>query len=692
MNAIRVRHTSCFLMLSALTAPAFLLGCASTGTPGAIPDGRWALDRTELNPSAARLDVNTAEHLAFAHALLQRTKEVTAPRTAANTLVPYNEMMMHIEAVASECSLFANVHPDAAVRAAAEAGEQAAGSFLTEITLDRDLYQAFAEMDVARENKATQFLVFKVLRDFRRAGIDLSRAEQARAKILNKEIVALGQDLLRNISADNREIVLDSVGNLAGLPKDFIANHQPGPDGKVHVNVTYPDYNPFMAYAQDADARLALYKEFKNRGYPKNMPVLDNLIARRSELATLLGYANWADYITEDKMIGSAANAQAFIDRIAEVVRPALEHDRKIMLAAKSVDVPGATDIGEWEQIYYEERVRAEQYGVDSQELREYFDFNDVRAGLFTLTERMFGIEYRAVEGLTLWHPSVTAWDVYDGGKQLGRFYLDLHPRPHKYSHAACFGFREGIEGKRLPQAVLVCNFPDPSKSADGRALMDHKKEVITFFHEFGHLLHAIFAGHRQWMGNSGINTEWDFVEAPSQMLEEWCWDAPTLQMFAKHVDTGEPIPTDLVARMNKAAHLGKPSWVAHQMLYASLSLGYYTADPATLDTTKKLVELQAKYSPHPYEPDTHFQCSFGHLNHYSAIYYTYMWSMVIGKDLFSRFEEDGLLNEATAREYRRCILDPGGSAPAAELVESFLGRPYSFDAYQEWLSQNVGG
>lgn len=692
MNALSRRFAASLVMCGVVIAPLLLCGCASTGPTVAPQEGPWALDRTELNPSAARLDVNTAKHLAYARSLLKRIKEVSGPRTMVNTLEPYNEMMMHVEAVASESSLFANVHPDASVRSTAEAGEQAANRFLTEIKLDRDLYQAFAELDVGREDAATQYLIFKVLRDFRRAGIDLSPSERERAKALNDEILSLGQDLLRNIKASRREIVLDSVGDLAGLPQDYVANHPPGPDGKIRINTTYPDYNPFMTYAENADARLALYKEFKNRGYPENLEVIDNLIARRHELATLLGYADWADYITEDKMIGSAANAQAFIDRIHEVVQPALAHDREILLAAKRVDVPGATEIGEWEQTFYEERVKADQYDVDSQRIREYFDFEDVQHGLFKLTQRMFGVEYRRVEGLELWHPDVTAWDVYEGRRRIGRFYLDLHPRENKYSHAACFGFREGVAGKRLPQAVLVCNFPDPSKSGDGKALMDHKKEVVTFFHEFGHLLHAIFAGHRKWMGNSGINTEWDFVEAPSQMLEEWCWDAPTLQMFAMHHETRAPIPTDVVDRLNKAAHIGKPSWVAHQMLYASVSLNYYTADPATLDTTEKLIALQEKYSPHPYVPDTHFQCSFGHLNHYSAIYYTYMWSMVIGKDLFSRFEREGLLNERTARDYRACILEPGGSAPAAELVECFLGRPYSFEAYRAWLNQSVGG
>ena len=216
---------------------------------------------------------------------------------------------------------------------------------------------------------------------------------------------------------------------------------------------------------------------------------------------------------------------------------------------------------------------------------------------------------------------------------------------------------------------------------------MEHS-EVVTFFHEFGHLLHTIFAGHRRWIGNSGITTEWDFVEAPSQMLEEWCYNLDALRLFAKHYQTGEPIPAELVEKLRRASEFGKGLYARHQMFYASVSLNYYNRDAQGLDTTKLLVDLQERYSPFDYVPNTHFQCSFGHLDGYSAIYYTYMWSKVIAKDLFSRFEREGVLNTKTARQYRQAILDPGGSKKAAELVVDFLGRPYSFDAFSDWLDR----
>jgi thimet oligopeptidase len=277
-------------------------------------------------------------------------------------------------------------------------------------------------------------------------------------------------------------------------------------------------------------------------------------------------------------------------------------------------------------------------------------------------------------------------YDVYQSGAKLGRIYLDLHPRENKYKHAAQFTLRAGVTGKQLPEGVLVCNFPDPG-SSKGPALMDHD-EVVTMFHEFGHLMHHILGGRQRWIYFSGVATEQDFVEAPSQMLEEWAWDPTTLALFAHHVESHATIPAELVKRMRAASEFGKGTQARHQMFYAAMSLRYHEADPAHLDLLATLGELQKRYSMFAYVDGTHLYDSFGHLNGYSAVYYTYMWSLVIAKDLLSEFQRHGLLDEATAHRYRDAVLVPGGSKDAADLVKDFLGRPYSFDAYQRWLDQ----
>jgi thimet oligopeptidase len=296
----------------------------------------------------------------------------------------------------------------------------------------------------------------------------------------------------------------------------------------------------------------------------------------------------------------------------------------------------------------------------------------------------MFGIEYRRLSDAPVWHSDVSAWEVVEQDRTLGRFFLDLFPREGKYKHAAQFTLASGVREGALPEGALVCNFHRPGAEP---ALLD-PGEVVTFFHEFGHLLHHLFGGNTPWAGLSGVRTEWDFVEAPSQMLEEWCWDASVLRRFARHVETGAPIPADLVERMRAADEFGKGLRVRQQMFYAATSLRLHDRDPHGIDTTALGAEMQERYTPFRHVPDTYFQESFGHLEGYSAIYYTYMWSLVIAKDLFGVFRREGLLNPAAAARYRCAILEPGGGAPAAKLVECFLGRPASFDAFAEWLNK----
>jgi len=258
-----------------------------------------------------------------------------------------------------------------------------------------------------------------------------------------------------------------------------------------------------------------------------------------------------------------------------------------------------------------------------------------------------------------------------------------MFPREGKYRHFAQFTLVSGQAGKRLPEGVLVCNFP--RSGPGGPALLDHG-EVRTFLHELGHLLHHVLGGRTRWAAHSGVATEWDFVEAPSQLLEEWAWDAGVLRGFARHVETGEPIPEDLVARMRAADACGKGLLVRQQMFYAAVSLELHRRDPLGLDTTALVAELQARYTPFPHVPGTAFQAGFGHLDGYSAVYYTYMWSLAIAKDLVQPFRQAGLMDPEVARRYRRAVLEPGGSKPAAELVSGFLGRPFAFDAFAAWL------
>ncbi len=640
-----------------------------------------------LNAPAA-LSKRSDEMLAKARRTLARIVKTKGRRTVENTLRPFNDLSNLVSQVALQNQLLFNVHTLPAVRDAANKAYLAADSLSTEISLNRPLYDAFAALDVSRADAETRYAVTKILRDFRRAGVDRDEATRARVKALNDEIAAIGSAFDRNINEDVRSIQLDGTEELDGLPADFIARHAPK-DGKVTLTTAYPDTYPVLQYARRADVRRRLQREFLDRGYPKNLEVLARLLEKRDELARLLGYDRYAAYVTEDKMVGSAKAAGAFIEKVATAARARVRADYDVLLERKREDAPGATSLDPWDASYYTERVRAERFAFDSQEIRPFLQFEKVRDGLFDVTGRLFGLRYRKVRGVPVWHASVEVYDVYQGATRLGRFYLDLHPRDGKYSHAAEFPLVIGLRGTQLPQAALVCNFPDPRASA-GPALMEHA-EVETFFHEFGHLLHAILSGRIRWVKTSMDGIEWDFVEAPSQMLEEWARRYESLRRFAAHHATGEPIPEELVERMDRAHRVARGLWTSRQDYLAALSLAYYDRDPTGLDTTALAKELNTRYYPVPWYDGTHFQCNFGHLNGYSAIYYTYLWSLVIAKDLFSEFARGrSSLDPRMARRYRKAILEAASVRPAGDMIRAFLGRERRFDAFESWLMEGA--
>jgi thimet oligopeptidase len=375
-------------------------------------------------------------------------------------------------------------------------------------------------------------------------------------------------------------------------------------------------------------------------------------------------------------MIGSGESITQFIDRITEAAAGPARRDYQVLLDRMRQDRPDATSVDSIDKSYYGEVVRREHFDVDAREVRTYFDHGRVRAGLLEVTGRLFGLEYTEVSGAPRWHEDVAVYDVAAGGEPLGRIYLDLHPREGKYKHAAQFDLTPGVAGRQLAEGVLVCNFP--------RGLMEHD-DVVTLFHEFGHLVHHVLAGRHAWVRFSGVATEWDFVEAPSQMLEEWAWDAEVLRSFATDA-AGEPIPGELVAKMRRAEEFGKGYLARTQMFYAALS--YYAHLQVPEDLTAMVRELQGEYDLFGYVPDTHFHASFGHLEGYGSGYYTYMWSLVIAKDMFSAFDGDDLFAPGVATRYRERVLAAGGSKDAADLVADFLGRPYTFDAFEAWLNR----
>jgi len=493
--------------------------------------------------------------------------------------------------------------------------------------------------------------------------------------------VTTGQDFARNIREDVRYIELDSAGELEGLPEDFINSHQPAENGKIRVTTDYPDYIPFMKYAKSDERRFELYQKNRSRGYPQNQEVLQRLLEKRYQFAQLLDYKDYAEYITEDKMVKNPQVAEDFINKVVNVASDRAEQDYQVLQKRLQKEDPNATEVGIWQNTYLSEIIKNETFDFDSKELRQYFQYENVKNGILNLTSQMFGVSYKKVDE-PVWHSSVDVYEMWDDEKLLGRFYLDMHPRENKYKHAMLTEVRTGVRGIQVPEAALVCNFPGGDGST---GLMEHQ-QVKTFFHEFGHLLHYIFGGHQPWIKISGISTEWDFVETPSILLEEWVWDAAILKKFAVNA-SGEPIPDNLIEKMNAARTFGLGLNVLQQMYYSAISLNFYNRAPHSFDLLEMVKSLQHEITPFEYVDGTFMHLAFGHLDGYSAIYYTYKWSEVIAKDMFSVFQQEGLLNEKLAQKYRKTVLEPGGSKEANKLIIDFLGRDFSFEAFANWLN-----
>jgi thimet oligopeptidase len=627
---------------------------------------------------SAWLTTRTTDQLARARELVTAIK-AGGPGQGRALLERWNELETALGNAFAVAGLMQQVHPDAAIRAQAETAESAAATLRTELSLDRELFDLVvddAETRTSGLDADEERYRRHSLRDFRRAGVDQGPDVRARIRALNERLTELGQTFARHIRDDDTVVRL-RPDQLAGLPEDWVDAHPVTDDGDVVLTLAYPDVFPILQFATDRDARIAVHLAFNNQGWPANDAVLVEMLELRRELATLLGYAGWPAYDAETKMIATSEAIGEFIDRISKSAESSAIRDRDQILARIRQDRPEAEVLDPADSTHYLEVVRREQHDVDSQEVRRYFAFEQVRQGLLDVTARLFGLVYTPVEADT-WHEDVASYDVSLGGRPLGRIHLDLHPRDNKYHHGACFTLTAGVAGRQPAEGVLVCNFP--------RGLMEHS-DVVVLFHEFGHLIHHALGGGQSWARFAGIATEWDFVEAPSQLLEEWAWDADVLAEFATDAE-GRPIPRDLVDRMRDAEDFAKGLQARSQMYYAAVAYRFHQDCPPDGAALSELARsLQEEYSMLVPFDGTHFYAGFGHLDGYTSGYYTYMWSLVIAKDLFSAFDRDDLFEPAVATRYRESILEQGGRRDAADLVEDFLGRPFGFEAFADWLS-----
>ena len=633
--------------------------------------------------SPAALTAWVTARMSAHEAALAALLAVEGKRTPENSLRLYDAAIEHLTMAGAQAGVLNSVAAGKDVRDQAQMEAQRVAMASSALSLNRAVYDALSAIDLETASAATRHFVERTLLSYRLAGVDKDEATRNHLQGLHEKATRLSLDFSRNIQEGAKTIVA-ATAELEGLPADYIARHPASDSGEVTLTTDPPDMQPVMTFAASGDLRERMFLAYNTRAYPVNKRILEQLLATRQEIATVLGFRSWADLATADQMMGSAANVRTFLKKLNEASREGAEHEHEMVLTfARSRDA-ALKEIDITSRGYWYEQFRRAQFDFDSQSVRPYFPYDQVEAGVLETAAKLFKIEFRRSEARG-WDPAVSVFDVIEGGRPVGRFYLDMHPREGKDKWFSAAPVVTGVHGRYLPEAALICNFPATTPTDPG--LLQYS-DVVTYFHEFGHLMHAILGGHTEWAGLSGFATEGDFIEVPSQMLEEFFRDEKLLQAFARHYRTGEILPVETIRKMKLAGSFGRADWVRSQLYYTTLSLDLHDQDPAGIDldrTTKKLYE---SLQPWTWFDGNRMYASFGHLTGYSSNYYTYAFDKVIALDFFAQFDPADLLGCEAGAKYRKTVLEQGGSKPGREMVRDFLGRDEEFEAFSKWLNE----
>jgi thimet oligopeptidase len=627
----------------------------------------------------AWVDARLAAHESALAALLA----VKEPRTPRNSLLLYDTAIEHLSLAGAQAGILNSVAADKAVRDQAQMEAQRVAMAGAALTLNREVYEALAAINIESASPATKHFVERTLLGYRLAGVDKDKATRDRLQALQEKATGLSLQFSRNIQEGGKTIEA-TPEELDGLPADYIARHPATTDARITLTTDPPDMMPVMTFASSAALRERMFLAYNTRAYPVNRQILLDLLATRQEIASVLGFRSWADLATADQMMKSAANVRTFLAKLDEASREGAQRELKLVLNFVRERQPDLAAIDITSRGYWYEQFRRSAFDFDSQSVRPYFPYAQVEAGVLKTAAQLFKVEFRP-SSAPAWHPAVSVFEVFDNNKMVGRFYLDMHPREGKDKWFSAAPVVTGVRGRAMPEAGLICNFPAGDENDPG--LLQYS-DVVTFFHEFGHLMHAILGGHTEWAGLSGFATEGDFIEVPSQMLEEFFRNEKLLQAFAKHYQTGEILPSERIQNMKRAGAFGRADWIRTQLYYTTLSLDLHDQNPADLDPDAVSRDLYVKFQPWTWLEGNRMYASFGHLTGYSSNYYTYAFDKVIALDFFGQFDPEDLLGCEAGTRYRKMVLEQGGSKPGREMVRDFLGRDEEFAAFSEWLNE----
>jgi thimet oligopeptidase len=601
----------------------------------------------------------------------------------------YDTAIEQLSLAGAQAGILNSVAADKAVRDQAQNEAQRVAQAASALSLNREVYEALAAINLNGADApdaaiaATKHYVERTLLSYRLAGVDKDQATRDHLQSLHEKATRLSLEFNRNIQEGAKTIDAKEA-ELDGLPEDYLARHRPSTDGRVTISTDPPEMQPVMTFAANSELRERMFLAYNTRAYPANQQILLDLMATRQEIADVLGFRSWADLATADQMMGSAANVRTFLAKLDAASLDGARREHEMILEFARKRQPELTAIDITSRGYWYEQFRRSAFDFDSQSVRPYFPYAQVEAGVLETAAQLFKIEFRRSTA-SAWHPEVSVFEVFDEGKNVGRFYLDMHPREGKDKWFSAAPVVTGVRGRALPEAALICNFPQAEEGDPG--LLQYN-DVVTFFHEFGHLMHAILGGQTEWAGLSGFATEGDFIEVPSQMLEEFFRDEKLLQAFAKHYQTGETLPSEIIQKMKLAGAFGRADWVRSQLYYTTLSLDLHDRNPAGLDLDSTTKHLYQSLQPWTWMEGNRMYASFGHLTGYSSNYYTYAFDKVIALDFFAQFDTEDLLGCEAGGRYRKLVLEQGGSKPGRQMVRDFLGRDEEFAAFRQWLNE----
>jgi thimet oligopeptidase len=642
-------------------------------------------------PVAAAEPSTVEEWLGWADEQIQQIIDIPdGERTFQNTVGALDDTIARLTIELLFPQVLAVLSPNAEERDYGNKVEAAFNEWAIQLNLNEDLYRAikaYADTDppLAGEKKR---LLFFIMRDYRRAGMDLPPEKREELKRVQLELSDLSIEFNRNALEDETTVLL-TPEELAGMPEDFLAEQEMSA-GLYLIGLDGPTTMKIWTLCPNETARRKIWVAYKRQGGEKNVRVLQQILKLRAKEADLLGYRHAADYRTEILMTKNADTVQAFYDRLRPLVRRKSDLDFAMLRDLKRRDT-GDADAGfyAWDYWYYAAMMQKEKYAVDMEVIRQYFPLQQVLDGLFGISSTLFGIEFRDEteqakgEGIYFWHPDVRFWRVYDeeSGQLLGELYTDLHPRPNKRDGAFQWGFiprKMWPDGSiTRPRAVVQCNFTKPT--AEKPSLLTHD-EVTTLFHEFGHYLQSVLT-ETTTIGCE--NVERDFVEVPSQLYEEWCWDRDTLRDFARHYETGQPLPDELLEGMLAARQFASGMLAERQFYYGLVDQAYHRVGVGEdIDTTAIGLRLQDEVEQYDGVEGTYFEAGFTHLTNYIASYYGYQWSLVYACDCFEKFKEMGVMNPQAGMRFRKAILARGGTVDGMDMLRDFLGREPKMDAY----------